>query len=348
MDVVAELENMASIAVNRLKELDPDSEEITRWQKLFGYDFSEAEDPIRRQRQDLSHNAVSDEHWQLVRAERETEGFSKEAYEHSIAACTTLRGVPEDLSYKSKVTPPLKITYLLRLEGRLDKAMTVQEVLGTSTAPQVFKGVSEHREASFCLLDGFAKHTLEQWLLRESIQVKPTFIRINLAGKDLSPDSIHPTVGKDATMPQFRIQTFRDPVSAASIEGSRNPNSAPFPLQTDYPLWYFFYGTLANPDILSQVLSLPEADEPPVLIPANVSGAALTSWNEKYRALVDEPPNSTVSGVAFKISSEEQECALRRYETEAYEVVRCNIQTTETQLRGLTFRSVKRFQYCDS
>lgn len=55
-----------------------------------------------------------------------------------------------------------------------------------------------------------------------------------MAAKDFSADSIHPTLGKDCTMPQHRLGSDTDSL----------------PHQSQYPVFYFFYGTLADPIVL--------------------------------------------------------------------------------------------------
>jgi hypothetical protein len=62
------------------------------------------------------------------------------------------------------------------------------------------------------------------------------------------------------------------------------PYTPPKSLQDGYPVPYFFYGTLAEPETLYQKLDL---NEMPTLMPAVVRGGNVKVWGEKYRALVD-------------------------------------------------------------
>lgn len=67
----------------------------------------------------------------------------------------------------------------------------------------------------------------------------------------------------------------------------------------------------------------------------------METWGEgKYKALVDGPETSSMKGSAYLVMSEEHEDALRKYETEAYEVVRCVIEMNSTTVEGCTFRFV--------
>jgi hypothetical protein len=60
----------------------------------------------------------------------------------------------------------------------------------------------------------------------------------------------------------------------------------------------------------------------------------------KYNALVNGLETSCIRGSAYQVMSEEHEDALRKYETSAYEVVRCVIEMKEATVEGCTFRFV--------
>ena len=164
------------------------------------------------------------------------------------------------------------------------------------------------------------------WLSEQHIGFAPTFVRVSKSGKDLSKSSMYPTLGVDSTLPQYR------------------PNSldAEFmPSQNQYPVWYFFYGNLAVPDILTRRLALLKE---PIFTPANVTGGVIKRWRGKYNALLDGPDTSRVYGWAYLVTTEEHEDALRYYETENYEIVRCNIvmhnEPAGEAVKGLTFKFV--------
>ena len=74
---------------------------------------------------------------------------------------------------------------------------------------------------------------------------------------------------------------------------------------------------------------------------SSIAEGVLSKWG-KYRALVDGPVDARVGEMAFEVQDEDQEDALRVYETGAYEVVRCSISvsTGEKPLKGCTFRYV--------
>ncbi|KEF58650.1 uncharacterized protein A1O9_06576 [Exophiala aquamarina CBS 119918] len=125
----------------------------------------------------------------------------------------------------------------------------------------------------------------------------------------------------DSALPQYRL----------------HDNQTPLPLQHQYPVWYLFYGTLQDPEILAQHVA---SDGQPNLIPARIQGGKMKSWRGKYKALVDAPdPMTEVHGSAFLVQDRELEDSLRSYEADNYEVVRCRIISDQGNLPGLTFRS---------
>ncbi|KAK0724285.1 hypothetical protein B0H67DRAFT_640853 [Lasiosphaeris hirsuta] len=120
-------------------------------------------------------------------------------------------------------------------------------------------------------------------------------------------------------------------------------STLPLPMQDEYPVWYFFYGTLADLAVLRRLLHGGDDNaEPLTYRPARITGGSLNKWGGKYLALVDAGGKSTVEGSGFLVLTKDQEDALRYYETDKYEAVRCKIRMLddETTVGGLTFRFV--------
>jgi hypothetical protein len=79
----------------------------------------------------------------------------------------------------------------------------------------------------------------------------------------------------------------------------------------------------------------------PILHKASATGGKIETWGKgKYKALVDGPETSRIKGSAYQVMSEEHEDALRKYESEEYEVARCLIEMNSTTVQGCTFRFV--------
>ena len=319
MDLFEELENMAANAAEESKS-EPDEDEIARWQQLFSYTYSKALEQIMHQRNDYSRCKVSDDLWDLVKPQMEAQGYSREAYEHKLKIDGRLT--------KSISTSQVSATYLVLLQGVLDTPEKIQAAAKLPEPPHAVQASSETKteDSVFCRIDGTTKQALETWLSHQNPTFKPLFIRISEAKKDLAATSIHPTLGIESTLPQHRLSYLHKPLS-------------PPPLQDEYPVWYFFYGTLANSSVLTRLLSLSETEHP-VLVPVTISRGIVREWRHKYNALVDGASTDYVHGSAYRVTTKEREEALLFYETEKYEVVRCAIMMESGVVDGLTFRFV--------
>jgi hypothetical protein len=221
--------------------------------------------------------------------------------------------------------------YFLKLEGPISTPQKVQNVANLSTIPESHQGSGEEGDAVFCKVDGRTKKTIEDWSSTQTeINFRPLFVPEGKAYKEFSPHSLYPTLGKDTTLPQYRPQDPHLLGTAPSFGQAHD----------DFPVWYFFYGTLADIPKLQSLLLLPE-EEQPVLYEASVIGGKVETWgNGKYNALVNGPETRCVKGSAYQVMTEEHEDALRKYETSAYEVVRCLIKVGGTTVEGCTFRFV--------
>jgi hypothetical protein len=228
---------------------------------------------------------------------------------------------------KSQQTPHPrdgKTVYLVKLEGPLSTASKIQHLAGMPCLPKQVSGTDDASgSAGFCFITGAEKLALTAALSgRLHRSFAPSFIPINKAEKNLASKSMAPFLGFDPTLPHHRpsdaSQTF-------------------LPTQNQYPVWYFFYGTLADPNILATKLGFPY---PIVYRSASVTGGELRNWGGKYKALINGA--GTVRGWAYQVTSAEREDALRYYETDQYEVVRCAITMDYTgeSVLGLTFRFI--------
>ncbi len=254
---------------------------------------------------------------------------------HGISLGTS--GALPPARHECKATTTHKGRYLMRLGPGVPSAAEIQEIAGLDAPPALYHAEEEdpdddHKSyddgsddgeataATFCIVYGRTKDAILD------LGFRPLFIRyIDPAAKELSAHSRHPTLGvPDATLPQFRL----DDNYAITL-----------PAQDEYPVMYFFYGKLREPDVLTRVLRL---DEPPVFYPASVTGGHLTKTPcGRYNALVHGRSGESVQGSAYLVKSRTEEDALRDYETEMYEVVRCLISFEEKgqmkTVHGLTF-----------
>lgn len=265
-------------------DFEPDELEIARWQKLFAYAHSEAVEQIANQQNDYLRSKVPDDLWTLVKSQKEAQGYSRQAYEHEIKAGGRPTGSHDQRATARFCASDAGPTYLILLEGVLSTPEKIQAVAKWPEPPQSFQASSETGDSVFCRIDGNVKQTIEYWLSQPRSMFSATFVRLSKAKKDLAATSIHPTLGIESTLPQHRHSCLQTSFS---------------PLQDEYPVWYFFYGTRANSSFLTCLVSLPEAEHY-LLVPDKISGGIVKIWQDKYRALVDGASTSCVHGSAYK------------------------------------------------
>ena len=88
--------------------------------KLFGYSYMEAVQQIKKQKSNCIRYRVSKDHWNLVRSQKEAEGFTREAYEHWIE-----KGSQSLITYSEEKRcnsdqATAESSYLVLLDGILD------------------------------------------------------------------------------------------------------------------------------------------------------------------------------------------------------------------------------------
>ncbi|MCJ1330481.1 hypothetical protein MMC10_007165 [Thelotrema lepadinum] len=304
MDLMVELDNLAHKAA--INDDEPSENRIRRWMSLFSYPRAEAISKIQQRNTNLSRLVITHDHWASIQSSQEAIGFDKDAYEHFLesratqvqafqTATVVQSGIPASKNQK-------KSTYLMKLSGAVSTPQQVQALLDLSEPPEV-KSDDDDSTVRFIRVSATQRATIIS-----KVTHKPLFIALTLLSKkDFDPNSRHPTLGIDSTLPQHRLNT----------------STPVHPLQDEYPVWYFFYGNLAKPKILGPRLGIVEEDVE--LHPARVRGGRLGTWSDKYRALLDGESEDTVEGFGFLVRSVEDEDKLRTYETDAYEVVRCEM-----------------------
>lgn len=219
------------------------------------------------------------------------------------------------------------VAYLLRLEGDFPDPSAVRSLAGLADMPEMVTGSNDAGDVThFCRVDGSTKSAILSYLQTNKPAFRPTFLQITRAEKRLSDWSLFPMLGVDSTFPQFRMAS---------------PDAHILPSQTQYPVWYFFYGMLADPTELSVILRL---TEPPRYRQAIVAGGVLMSERQLIDAPVGLRQTSIVQGQAYLVETANEEESLRFSVTDKYEVVRCEIDLLDDRKigPGLTFRYITR------
>lgn len=315
-DFLSDLESMVANVEFANSHNEIDLQDIERWRSLFRLSDAQAKHEIESWRSKIDRLHVSNDHWEMVRHEKEFEGYDREAYEYAIWLTTSGRGRSTANTTNSTSA---NTSYILKLDGPLDSAEKVQAVACLVDLPRIAIGVGEYGDAAFCTIDGLARQKILDWIAVSHPAFLPTIVRLSQSPKSLSDDLVSPKLGFDATLPHHR---------------PNDDDFTPQPAQDQYPVWYFFYGNLAKADELQRRLDLPEPAE---YTPASIRGGQIRSWRGQYRALVDNATGHE-HGSAYLITSQEHEDILRFYETEKYEVVRCDIEMEDRVQKGLVFR----------
>ncbi|OAK95010.1 hypothetical protein IQ06DRAFT_284998 [Phaeosphaeriaceae sp. SRC1lsM3a] len=164
-----ELERMAIAASANDAQIAnqyPTPETIGRWTRLFGYSHMEAVRLIGDQRADVTRERITDDHWNLIKDEKEALGYDREAYEHSLQLPKVFKG-------QSATIPTTggdgELMLLFRLGGLLDSPEKVKEIAGLEDLPVVREGWSEMGVVKFCVVDKDAQRKLEEWLAQKAV-----------------------------------------------------------------------------------------------------------------------------------------------------------------------------------
>ncbi|KAL8939905.1 MAG: hypothetical protein Q9216_003094 [Gyalolechia sp. 2 TL-2023] len=336
MDLLHHLEELATSLNRDEQDREPSPEDLIRWESLFGYSACEASDIIVKLRENINTHRLSDDQWNIIKAsERLAEGHDRESYEHQLQLWSSKPTSKPVGPSTSNITS----SYIFKLGEPFTDVETLRRLVGVLAEARQGRAEEDDHHAEFARVNGKEKRVIEEWLESQSIPAtkRPTFILLSQSPKELSDTSSHPTIGIDSSLPQHR---------------PRDLDHSFAPAQSEYPVWYFFYGTLMDPHTLQSCISLPHL---PDLIPASIRGGRLRSWRHKYKALVDastdddDDDDAAVEGFAYRVESSDQEDCLRFRETQAYEVVRCRIflrvggaaaaEEEEVEgIAGLTFR----------
>ncbi|KAF4344197.1 hypothetical protein FBEOM_1791 [Fusarium beomiforme] len=221
---------------------------------------------------------ISDNHWNMIRERMEEKAFDREAYQYLCNMAKPKSGSHQKLTEK-QLRKLRASTFLVKLEEPLDTTSAVAQAAGlvSSIAEAITATDSLWQASSFLKINGIHKINIEAYLKASPSLATfvSTFVPCNQARKSLSPDSLHPTLGIESTLPNRRLQHF---------------SYSPYPAQNEYPVWYFAYGTLADVDVTSKLLGYS-----PQYSRAVIWRGALKHWG-KYKALVDNFENRKCLG----------------------------------------------------
>jgi hypothetical protein len=114
----------------------------------------------------VTRERISDQHWALIKDEKEALGYDRETYEHSLQ-------LPQVFKSQSATIPTNgaggELMLLFRLGGLLDSPEKVREIAGLEELPVIKEGVSEMGVVKFCVVDKEVQRKLEEWLAQRAV-----------------------------------------------------------------------------------------------------------------------------------------------------------------------------------
>lgn len=120
----------------------------------------------------------------------------------------------------------------------------------------------------------------------------------------------------------------------------RNIPHSPHISLLQYPVYYFFYGSMTDPATLKRILNL---DEAPKLHEAYIVGYTVARKNN-LPALIDGPRAEEVKGYAYFVGSEAEGAKLRECHSKQYKVAPCLVHFRDgnkvTRIPGNVFKHV--------
>ena len=128
------------------------------------------------------------------------------------------------------------------------------------------------------------------------------------------------------------ISVNRTMLKSAPADSLTNHEDTSLNPPPTFPVYYFFYGTLTDPQQLKWILDLP-LEEELHLWKSQVVGYATAKWGD-YPALINGESGQVVSGYSYLVQSEEQVQKLAYYETKAYESRECWIFFMDDEAPG--------------
>lgn len=176
-----ELESLAGNAYNpNVPETDSPSEPIsttlTRWTKLFNLSNDDAVDRIMEHRNNLTRTRISDEHWEAIRIDKESQGYDREAYEYELdlqkRKANLVNMLPADEEAQSRMS------FLVELSGPLESVEAVKTAAEMQEPPPTVSGwsVEGRREVEMCIVGSKEKQAILRWAAEERGGFEPTIL----------------------------------------------------------------------------------------------------------------------------------------------------------------------------
>ena len=114
----------------------------------------------------VTRERITDDHWALIKDEKEALGYDRAAYEHSLQLPKVFKGQSASIPMTGSDG---EMMFLFRLGGLLETPEKVREVAGLKKLPVVREGMSGKGLVTICLVDMDTQKKLEEWLTHQSV-----------------------------------------------------------------------------------------------------------------------------------------------------------------------------------
>jgi hypothetical protein len=114
----------------------------------------------------VTRERITDDHWTLIKDEKEALGYDREAYEHSLQLPKVFKGQSATIPTNGADG---ELMLLFRLGGLLDTPQKVKDIAGLDELPVVKEGMNELGPVRFCVVDKEVQKKLEEWLAQKAV-----------------------------------------------------------------------------------------------------------------------------------------------------------------------------------
>jgi hypothetical protein len=114
----------------------------------------------------VTRERITDDHWTLIKDEKEALGYDREAYEHSLQLPKVFKGQSATIPTNGADG---ELMLLFRLGGLLDTPEKVKDIAGLDELPVVKEGMNELGPVRFCVVDKEVQKKLEEWLAQKAV-----------------------------------------------------------------------------------------------------------------------------------------------------------------------------------
>lgn len=159
---------------------EPISKTISRWSTVFDLNPDKAIDLIQTHRASLTRPRITPEHWNLIRAEKEGQGYDRQAYEYELSLAQKRAAVSDPVPGDGGGGggSGSNVTYLVESDEVLELESKLRDIVGADGPLDVVSGssVEEGRSVKLCCMNETGKAKLLRWAVEEGQGYEPVIL----------------------------------------------------------------------------------------------------------------------------------------------------------------------------